>query len=57
MTHKHTDKANGRAKEAVGALTGDKALKDEGRANRAKVSAKKTVDKVAETLIIHNRRT
>jgi len=57
MTHKHTDKANGRAKEAVDALTGDKGLKHEGRANQAKASAKKTVDKVAETLIIHNRRT
>jgi uncharacterized protein YjbJ (UPF0337 family) len=56
MTNKHTDKAEGRAKEPAGALTGDKGLKNEGRANQAKVSAKKTVDKVAETFISHNKR-
>ena len=57
MTNKNVDKAKGRAKEAAGALSGDKRLKNEGRVDQAKGSAKKTVDKVAETLIIHNRRT
>jgi uncharacterized protein YjbJ (UPF0337 family) len=50
MTNKHIDKAKGRAKEAAGALTGDKGLKNEGRVDQAKGSAKKTVDKVADTL-------
>jgi uncharacterized protein YjbJ (UPF0337 family) len=50
MTSKNIDKAKGRAKEAAGALTGDKHLKNEGRADQAKGSAKKTVDKVADTL-------
>jgi uncharacterized protein YjbJ (UPF0337 family) len=31
MTDKNIDKAKGRAKEAAGALTGDKHLKNEGR--------------------------
>jgi uncharacterized protein YjbJ (UPF0337 family) len=34
-TNKHIDKAKGRAKEAAGALTGDKHLKDEGRVDQA----------------------
>lgn len=50
MTSKNIDKAKGRAKEAAGALTGDKHLKNEGRVDQAKGSAKKTVDKVADTL-------
>jgi uncharacterized protein YjbJ (UPF0337 family) len=50
MTNKNVDKAKGRAKEAAGALTGDKRLKNEGRVDQAKGSAKKTVDKVADTL-------
>jgi len=54
MTNKNIDKAKGRAKEAVGALTGDKHLKNEGRVDQAKGSAKKTVNKVADTLTGHN---
>jgi uncharacterized protein YjbJ (UPF0337 family) len=50
MTNKNIDKAKGRAKEAAGALTGDKRLKNEGRVDQAKGSAKKTVDKVTDTL-------
>jgi uncharacterized protein YjbJ (UPF0337 family) len=50
MTDKNTDKAKGRVKEAAGALTGDRALKNEGRADQAKGSLKKAVDKVAETV-------
>jgi uncharacterized protein YjbJ (UPF0337 family) len=49
-TNKHIDKAKGRAKEAAGALSGDKHLKNEGRVDQAKGSAKNTVDKVAKTL-------
>jgi uncharacterized protein YjbJ (UPF0337 family) len=37
-------------KEAAGALTGDRHLKNEGRIDQAKGSAKKAVDKVADTL-------
>jgi hypothetical protein len=36
MTNKDIDKAKGRAKEAAGALTGNRRLKNEGRADRAK---------------------
>ena len=60
MTNKHIDKAKGRAKEAAGALTGDKRLKNEGRVDQAKGSAKKTVDKVADTVTgrkANNKRT
>ena len=50
MTNKHIDKAKGRAKQAAGALSGDGRLKNEGRVEEAKGSAKNTVDKVAGTL-------
>jgi len=50
MTNKHIDKAKGRAKEAAGALSGDRRLKNEGRVEQAKGSATNTVDKVADTL-------
>jgi len=49
-TNKHVDTAKGRAKEAAGALTGNSKLKNEGRADQAKGSAKKAVDKVADTV-------
>jgi uncharacterized protein YjbJ (UPF0337 family) len=54
MMDKNIDKAKGRAKEAAGALTGDKRLKNEGRVDQAKGSAKKTVDRVADTLTGRN---
>jgi uncharacterized protein YjbJ (UPF0337 family) len=50
MTDKNVDKAKGRVKEAAGALTGDGHLKNEGRVDRAKGSAKDAVDKVADTV-------
>jgi uncharacterized protein YjbJ (UPF0337 family) len=50
MTDKHIDKAKGRVKEATGALTGDRHLKNEGRVDQAKGSVKSAVDKVAHTL-------
>jgi uncharacterized protein YjbJ (UPF0337 family) len=54
MTNKNIDKAKGRAKQAAGALTGDRHLKNEGRVEEAKGSAKNAVDKVADTLTGHN---
>jgi uncharacterized protein YjbJ (UPF0337 family) len=50
MTDKNIDKAKGRVKEAVGALTGDRRLKNEGRVDQAKSSVKNAVDKVADIL-------
>jgi uncharacterized protein YjbJ (UPF0337 family) len=50
MTNKNIDKAKGRVKEAAGALTGNRRLKNEGRVDHAKGSAKNAVDKVADTL-------
>jgi uncharacterized protein YjbJ (UPF0337 family) len=48
MTDKNVDKAKGRVKEAAGALTGDRHLKNEGRADQAKASAKDTVDNAVD---------
>jgi uncharacterized protein YjbJ (UPF0337 family) len=56
MTNKNIDKAKGRAKEAAGALTGNRRLKNEGRADHAKGSAKSAVDKVADTLTRRNKK-
>jgi uncharacterized protein YjbJ (UPF0337 family) len=50
MTDKNMDKAKGRVKQAAGSLSGNKRMKNEGRVEEAKGSAKKTVDKVADTL-------
>jgi uncharacterized protein YjbJ (UPF0337 family) len=50
MNNKNIDKAKGRVKEATGALTGNRRLKNEGRADHARGSAKNAVDKVADTL-------
>ena len=50
MTDKNIDKAKGRVKEAAGALTGDRHLKNEGRIDQAKGSVKNAVDRVGDTL-------
>jgi uncharacterized protein YjbJ (UPF0337 family) len=50
MANKNIDKAKGRAKEAAGAVSGNKRLKNEGRADQAKGSVKNAADKVAGTL-------
>jgi uncharacterized protein YjbJ (UPF0337 family) len=50
MTDKNIDKGKGRVKEAAGALTGDRGLKNEGRGDQAKGSVKNAVDKVADAL-------
>ena len=48
------DKAKGRVKEAIGALTGDRKMKREGKIDQAagdvKDSAEKTVDRVKDAL-------
>ncbi len=56
MTDKNIDKAKGRVKEAAGAMTGDTHLKNEGRGDQAKGSAKKAVDKVGDTLTGRNKK-
>ena len=50
MTDKNIDKAKGRLKEAAGALTGNRRLKNEGRIDHAKGSAKNAIDKATDTL-------
>jgi uncharacterized protein YjbJ (UPF0337 family) len=50
MSNKNTDQAKGRVKEAAGALTGNRRLRNEGRADHAKGSAKNAVDKIADRL-------
>jgi len=50
MTNTNIDKAKGRVKEAAGAVTGDRHLKNEGRVDQAKGSTKNAVDKVADAL-------
>jgi uncharacterized protein YjbJ (UPF0337 family) len=50
MSDKHIDKGKGRVKEAAGAVSGNKRLKNEGRADQAKASIKNARDKVADTL-------
>jgi uncharacterized protein YjbJ (UPF0337 family) len=46
MTNKNIDKVKGRAKEAAGALTGNRRLKSEGRIDQAKSSVKNALDTV-----------
>jgi uncharacterized protein YjbJ (UPF0337 family) len=43
-----TDEAKGRVKEAAGALTGDKKLKREGKADQAVGKVKQAVEKVID---------
>ena len=50
MTNKNFDTVMGRVKEAIGALSGNKRLKDEGRIDQAKGSVKNAVDKAADAL-------
>jgi uncharacterized protein YjbJ (UPF0337 family) len=55
MTSKNIDKAKGRTKEAAGAVTGNRRLKNEGRGDQARGSAKNAVDKVADTVSGRNK--
>ena len=56
MSDKNIGKAKSRVKEATGALTGDRHLKNEGRVDDAKGSAKTAADKVRATLTGRNRK-
>jgi uncharacterized protein YjbJ (UPF0337 family) len=53
MTNKNIDTAIGRVKEAFGALTGNKRLRDEGRVDQVKGSVKHAVDTVADAVTAH----
>lgn len=46
----NTDEAKGRAKKAVGDLTDNERLKNEGKVDQAKATVKDAVDKVADKL-------
>jgi len=48
MTDRNVDKAKGRAKEAAGAVIGDRRLKNEGRVDQAKGSVKNAVGTAAD---------
>ena len=48
MSSGTTDKVKGRVKEAAGALTGDKKLKNEGKADQAIGGAKNAAEKVLD---------
>ena len=48
MTSGKSDELKGRVKEAAGALTGDKKLKREGKADQAVGKVKQTVEKVID---------
>jgi uncharacterized protein YjbJ (UPF0337 family) len=48
MSDKNIDEGKGRVKEAVGSLTGDDSLKNEGKVDQAKSTVKDGVDKVAD---------
>jgi len=50
MSNQYIDKAKGRAKEAVGALTGDRKLKQDGRIDQARSAAKSAVDSAKEAV-------
>lgn len=45
-----TDEVKGRVKEAVGALTGNDKLRDEGKTDQAVGKVKQAVQKVADTV-------
>jgi uncharacterized protein YjbJ (UPF0337 family) len=53
MTNKNFDTVMGRVKEAFGALSGNKRLRDEGRVDQAKGSVKNAVDKVGDVFTDH----
>jgi uncharacterized protein YjbJ (UPF0337 family) len=48
MSSGTTDKVKGRVKEAAGALTGDKKLKNEGKADQAIGAVKNAVEKILD---------
>jgi uncharacterized protein YjbJ (UPF0337 family) len=55
MVNKNIEMAKGRVKQAAGALSADKHLKNEGRVEEANGSVKNAGDNVAETVTGDNR--
>ncbi len=55
MADGNVDKGKGRVKEAAGALSDDKSLKNEGKVDKATGSFKKGVDKVRDAIVGKNR--
>jgi len=57
MTEEKTDEAKGRIKEAAGALTDDKDLKNEGKVDKAQASLKDKVDDAGDAVkkLIRNK--
>jgi uncharacterized protein YjbJ (UPF0337 family) len=53
---KHVDEGKGRAKEAAGSLTGDRSLKNEGKADQGKATVKDKIDKVADALTARDKK-
>jgi len=50
MSDHKGEELTGRMKEAAGAMTGNKDLKKEGRADQRSAAAKKTIDDVADKI-------
>ncbi|MDQ2622390.1 MAG: CsbD family protein [Actinomycetota bacterium] len=50
MTDHKTDEFKGRAKEAAGAVTDDKDLKNEGKADQASASVKEKVENAVDSI-------
>jgi uncharacterized protein YjbJ (UPF0337 family) len=50
MSDHKGEELKGRMKEAAGDLTGDKDLKQQGRADQRSAAAKKTIDDVADKM-------
>jgi len=50
MSDKHVDEAKGRVKEAAGSISGNRRLKNEGRADQAKATVKDKTDKAVDAL-------
>ena len=50
MSDKHVDEAKGRVKEAAGTISGNRRLKNDGKADRAKATVKDKTDKVVDAL-------
>ena len=56
MTDKHIDEGKGRIKQAVGDLTDDQHLKNEGKADQAKATVKDKVDRVVDALSARDKK-
>ena len=50
MSEHKAEEIKGRLKEAVGDVTGDKSLEQEGKVDRASAAAKKAVDSAADKI-------